>query len=118
MPLAERLILALEAGQQTGGDKRWGYFQSAAIRVADPNDPGRGGDHLSLSIDVGEHARPVEEMKRISGTAVICGESNLGPRDSPTFFNHDFESMGLKWTGFEWRAHTDGNLYKVWIWEA
>ncbi|HUP45575.1 MAG TPA: DUF1028 domain-containing protein, partial [Thermoanaerobaculia bacterium] len=65
MPLAERLILALEAGQQKGGDKRWGYFQSAAIRVADPNDPGRGGDHLSLSLDVGEHDDPIGEMKRI-----------------------------------------------------
>jgi uncharacterized Ntn-hydrolase superfamily protein len=65
MPLAERLILALEAGQAAGGDKRWGYFQSAAIRVADPDSPGRGGDHLSVSIDVGEHERPVQEMKRI-----------------------------------------------------
>ncbi len=65
MPLAERLILALEAGQARGGDKRWGYFQSAAIRVADPNDPGRGGDHISLSIDVGEHEEPVAELKRI-----------------------------------------------------
>ena len=65
MPLAERLILALEAGQAKGGDKRWGYFQSAAIRVADPNDPGRGGDHISLSIDVGEHEEPVAELKRI-----------------------------------------------------
>ena len=65
MPLAERLVLALEAGQAQGGDKRWGYMQSAALRVADPNDPGRGGDHLSVSIDVGEHARPVQEMKRI-----------------------------------------------------
>lgn len=65
MPLAERMILALEAGQREGGDKRWGLFQSAAIRVADPNDPGRGGDHLALSIDVGEHEHPVAEMKRI-----------------------------------------------------
>jgi len=65
MPLAERLILAIEAGQRLGGDRRWGNFQSAAIRVADPNDPGRGGDHLSTSIDVGEHADPVAEMKRI-----------------------------------------------------
>jgi uncharacterized Ntn-hydrolase superfamily protein len=65
MALAERLILALEAGQKTGGDKRWGLFQSAAIRVADPRDPGRGGDHISLSIDVGEHDQPVAEMKRI-----------------------------------------------------
>jgi uncharacterized Ntn-hydrolase superfamily protein len=68
MPLAERLILALAAGQKTGGDKRWGYFQSAAIRIADPKDPGRGGDHISLSIDVGEHPEPVAEMKRIYDT--------------------------------------------------
>lgn len=65
MPLAERLILALEAGQAKGGDKRWGNFQSAAIRVADPNDPGRGGDHISLAIDVGEHEEPVAELKRV-----------------------------------------------------
>jgi uncharacterized Ntn-hydrolase superfamily protein len=65
MPLAERLILALEAGHAKGGDKRWGYMQSAAIRVADPNQPGRGGDHISLAIDVGEHENPIEELKRI-----------------------------------------------------
>jgi uncharacterized Ntn-hydrolase superfamily protein len=76
MPLAERLILALEAGQEKGGDKRWGYFQSAALRVADPDDPGRGGDHLSVSIDVGEHPQPVAELKRIYYTT----ERRLGHR--------------------------------------
>lgn len=65
MPLAERMILALEAGQAKGGDRRWGNLQSAAIRIADPNDPGRGGDYIALAIDVGEHAEPVGEMKRI-----------------------------------------------------
>lgn len=65
MPLAERLILALEAGQAKGGDRRWGRPQSAAIRVADPNDPGRGNDFISLAIDVGEHPEPVQELKRI-----------------------------------------------------
>ena len=65
MRLAERMILALAAGQEKGGDKRWGRFQSAAIRIADPDDPGRGGDHLSVSIDVGEHPAPVKELKRI-----------------------------------------------------
>ncbi len=68
MPLAERLILALAAGQAKGGDRRWGLFQSAALRVADPNDPGRGGDHLSVSIDVGENADPVAELRRIYQT--------------------------------------------------
>ena len=65
MPLAERMILALEAGQAKGGDSRWGNLQSAAIRVADPSDPGRGNDYIALAIEVGEHAEPVGEMKRI-----------------------------------------------------
>ena len=65
MPLAERMILAMEAGQAKGGDRRWGNLQSAAIKVADPNDPGRGGDHITLAIEVGEHAEPVAELKRI-----------------------------------------------------
>jgi uncharacterized Ntn-hydrolase superfamily protein len=65
MPLAERMILAMEAGQARGGDRRWGNLQSAAIKIADPNDPGRGGDHIALAIEVGEHAEPVGEMKRI-----------------------------------------------------
>jgi uncharacterized Ntn-hydrolase superfamily protein len=68
MPLAERLILALRAGHATGGDKRWGSLQSAALRIADPHDPGRGGDHISLAIDVGEHAEPAEELYRIYRT--------------------------------------------------
>lgn len=65
MPLAERMILALEAGYAKGGDKRWGSLQSAAIKIADPNDPGRGNDHIALAIEVGENINPVAEMKRI-----------------------------------------------------
>ena len=65
MPLAERMILALEAGYAKGGDKRWGNLQSAAIKVADPNDPGRGGDFITLAIEVGENPDPVAELKRI-----------------------------------------------------
>jgi uncharacterized Ntn-hydrolase superfamily protein len=64
-PLAERMILALEAGQEKGGDRRWGNLQSAAIKIADPTNPGRGGDYIALAIEVGEHAEPVAEMKRI-----------------------------------------------------
>ena len=76
MPLAERMILALEAGQANGGDRRWGRLQSAAIRVADPNDPGRGNDYISLAINVDEHPEPVGEMKRIYYTT----HSRLGYR--------------------------------------
>jgi uncharacterized Ntn-hydrolase superfamily protein len=65
MPLAERMILAMEAGYAKGGDRRWGNLQSAAIKIADPNDPGRGNDHIAIAIEVGEHPEPVAEMKRI-----------------------------------------------------
>src|SRR6476469_9381207 len=65
LPLAERMILALEAGHAKGGDRRWGNLQSAAIKIADPNDPGRGGDFIALAIEVGGNADPVAEMKRI-----------------------------------------------------
>lgn len=65
LPLAERMILALEAGYAKGGDKRWGNLQSAAIKIADPNDPGRGNDFITLAIEVGENENPVAEMKRI-----------------------------------------------------
>lgn len=65
MPLAERMILAMEAGQAKGGDRRFGNLQSAAIKIADPSDPGRGGDYIALAIEVGEHPEPVGEMKRI-----------------------------------------------------
>jgi uncharacterized Ntn-hydrolase superfamily protein len=65
MPLAERMILAMEAGYAKGGDRRWGNLQSAAIKIADPNDPGRGGDYIALAIEVGENPEPVAELKRI-----------------------------------------------------
>src|SRR5215831_10853864 len=68
IPLAERMILAMEAGYAKGGDRRWGNLQSAAIKIADPNDPGRGGDYITLAIEVGEHPEPVAEMKRIYET--------------------------------------------------
>lgn len=65
MPLAERLILSLEAGQKEGGDKRWGLMQSAAVKIADPNSPVMNGNQISLDIEVGEHPTPVQELKRI-----------------------------------------------------
>jgi uncharacterized Ntn-hydrolase superfamily protein len=68
MPLAERMILAMQAGYAKGGDRRWGNLQSAAIKIADPNDPGRGNDYITLAIEVGENAEPLTELKRIYDT--------------------------------------------------
>jgi uncharacterized Ntn-hydrolase superfamily protein len=83
-PLAERMILALEAGQGKGGDRRWGRTQSAAIKIADPNNPGRGGDYIALAIEVGEHPEPVGEMKRIYyTTAQRLGYRSFSRVDGP-----------------------------------
>jgi uncharacterized Ntn-hydrolase superfamily protein len=84
MPLAERMILALEAGYAKGGDKRWGNLQSAAIKVADPNDPGRGNDFITLAIEVGENPEPVAELKRIYyTTARRLGYRSFSRIDGP-----------------------------------
>lgn len=57
LDLAERLMLALEAGDAAGGDKRG--RQSAALRVHERED------YPLLDLRVDEHARPVSELRRV-----------------------------------------------------
>ncbi|MEO1084352.1 MAG: DUF1028 domain-containing protein, partial [Acidobacteriota bacterium] len=105
LPLAERMIDALAAGQAEGGDSRWGRKQSAAIRIADPNNPGRGGENLSLSIDVGEHETPVAEMKRVYLTTA----ERLGHRTFSEIAGRDVVELKEKLhdLGY-WRPDGDG----------
>jgi uncharacterized Ntn-hydrolase superfamily protein len=57
MPLAERLILAMQAGEEAGGDKRG--KQSAALRIhADE-------DYLQLDLRVDDHEDPLLELRRL-----------------------------------------------------
>lgn len=67
--LADRLIEALNAGHELGGDARHGETQSAAVIVADPR-PGmaRRDDGLTVQINVCEHPNPLGEMRRIYNT--------------------------------------------------
>lgn len=64
--LADRLIDAIAAGHELGGDKRHGLRQSAAVIVADPR-PGRSRrtDGVTANISVCENPDPVAEMRRI-----------------------------------------------------
>ncbi len=55
--LPERLILALEAGQEAGGDRRG--RQSAGITVVDRED------YPPCDLRVDDHPRPVPELRRI-----------------------------------------------------
>jgi uncharacterized Ntn-hydrolase superfamily protein len=61
LDLAERLLLALEAGQAAGGDKRG--RQSASLRVHGTEDYAR----VDLRVD--EHAHPVAELRRVYSVA-------------------------------------------------
>lgn len=53
--LAERLLIALEAGQKAGGDKRG--ISSAALKVCDKNN-------LWINLRVDLHPDPIKELKR------------------------------------------------------
>ena len=59
--LAERLLLALEAGNAAGGDKRG--KQSAALQIHHTED------YALLDLRVDEHAQPVTELRRIATIA-------------------------------------------------
>lgn len=64
--LADRLIVALAAGQKAGGDARKGRMQSAAVIVADPRaGRSRRPDGITVNINVCENPRPVAELRRI-----------------------------------------------------
>ncbi|MFT3817337.1 MAG: DUF1028 domain-containing protein [Rubrivivax sp.] len=56
-PLAERLILAMQAGQAAGGDKRG--QQSAALRVQADED------RAELDLRVDDHEQPLQELQRL-----------------------------------------------------
>jgi uncharacterized Ntn-hydrolase superfamily protein len=57
LPLAERLIAAMAAGEAAGGDKRG--KQAAALRIhADE-------DHPALDLRVDDHAEPLAELQRL-----------------------------------------------------
>ena len=56
-PLAERLLMALEAGEAAGGDKRG--KQSAALKIA-TRDP-----YPDLDIRTDDHVDPIRELRRL-----------------------------------------------------
>jgi uncharacterized Ntn-hydrolase superfamily protein len=66
LELSERLLVALEAGQQAGGDKRG--KQSAALLVASP-DP-----RFYHNLRVDDHPDPVAELRRVYDLVVKHSE--------------------------------------------
>lgn len=84
--LSDRLIEALWAGQQAGGDARKGRLQSAAVIVADPREGNsRRPDGITANINVCEHPTPVAELRRIWDRI----SQTLGYRELQQFSGND-----------------------------
>lgn len=101
--LADRLIDAIMAGFELGGDKRHGLRTSAAVVVADAR-PGmsRRTDGQTVNINVCEHDNPVGELRRIYNAV----SQTLGYRTLQQFSGGDvyqlkvmLNALGLYKTG-------------------
>jgi uncharacterized Ntn-hydrolase superfamily protein len=62
-PLARRLLAALTAGDQAGGDSRG--RQSAAVLVVREDAGYDGGDDIAVDLRVDDHATPIPELLRL-----------------------------------------------------
>lgn len=79
VPLAERLVRAMQAGEAAGGDKRG--RQSAALLVHDEEE------HARLDLRVDDHADPLAELARLEAVSRerFIHARRFGPtRDNPT----------------------------------
>lgn len=91
-PLVERLLAALSAGQEAGGDKRG--RQSAAVKVYSTED------YPALDLRVDEHPDPVAELQRVydvAGETLLPLLEMLPTRDHPegTFDFQRSRELGL-----------------------
>lgn len=62
-PLARRLLAALKAGDEAGGDRRG--RQSAALYVVSPGGGYGGGSDQLVDLRIDDHAAPVGELERL-----------------------------------------------------
>jgi len=62
-PLAERMLVALEAGQRVGGDMRG--KQSAAILVVKGQASGKIWEDRLIDLRVEDHPEPIQEIQRL-----------------------------------------------------
>ncbi len=116
-PLAERLLGALRAGDEAGGDARG--RQSAALLIVRDGAGFDGRDDVELDIRVDDHARPVDELERLLGVhqrlnAYVPEDERT--QDTPELFaemDARAQALGLRsfaiWVGVNSYEHLGGD---------
>lgn len=74
--LAERLITALEAGENAGGDIRG--KQSAALLVVKPESTGKVWEDRIVDLHVEDHNEPLKELRRLYKVHLAYKHMNAG----------------------------------------
>jgi len=75
-PLAERLLLALEAAQNVGGDIRG--QQSAAIIIVPAKSGGKPWDERTVDLRVDDSKEPIKEIRRLYNVHLAYEHMNRG----------------------------------------
>jgi uncharacterized Ntn-hydrolase superfamily protein len=75
-PLAERMILSLEAAQQAGGDIRG--KQSAALLVVPGRSEGKPWDERTVDLRVDDNVSPLQELRRLYNVHIAYQHMNNG----------------------------------------
>ena len=75
-PLAERMILALEAAQRVGGDIRG--KQSAAIIIVPGKSQGKPWDERTVDLRVDDSPEPIKELRRLYNVHIAYQHMNNG----------------------------------------
>lgn len=92
MPMADRLMLAMEAGEQAGGDRR-GKQSAAMVMVTTEDFP-------DLNLRVDDHAAPLQELRRLLAIWKIEGVPRLGmaPSKANPSGLTDLDAIEAGWT--------------------
>jgi uncharacterized Ntn-hydrolase superfamily protein len=75
-PLEDRLLLALEAAQNAGGDIRG--QQSAAILVVEGKSTGKKWEGIRVDLRVEDHPAPIDELRRLLNVQKAYRQMNSG----------------------------------------
>jgi uncharacterized Ntn-hydrolase superfamily protein len=74
--LAERMMMALEAAQEVGGDIRG--KQSAAMIMVKAQSSGKSWVNRTVDLRVEDHPEPIKELRRLISVARAYGHMNAG----------------------------------------